>query len=77
MADTLWVGTSTSDQIKIKSLQRIADACELMAKSHAQLVSDRDMYERWYREGKETSEWMANRIRALKGVITRMKRRAR
>lgn len=32
------------DEINMGSLQRIADACELMAKNHARLIEERNLY---------------------------------
>jgi hypothetical protein len=37
---------ATDQEINIGSLQRIADACELMAKNWVQLTQDRDYYKK-------------------------------
>ena len=61
--------------INMGSFQRIADACELMAKNHATLIEDKEMYERWYREGRDANAKLQRRVAAYKGVITRLKAR--
>ena len=60
----------TQSEIDVGSLQRIADACELMAKNHAELIRERDQYERWWRDARTREEKLRRR------VITRMKRKA-
>lgn len=65
----------TVDQIKLGALLRIADATELIAKEHARLIRDRDQYKRWHDEERAAKEILERRINALKGVITKMKRR--
>lgn len=66
--------SASMDEIKSGSLQRIADACELMANNHAQLIADRDMYERWYREEQKYRQGLEFKVRSLRGVITKLKR---
>lgn len=73
-----WVpnmGTVTNDSIKTGCLQRIADASELMASNFIALQNDRDYYKRRLNEESESGERMARRIRALQGVITKMKKK--
>lgn len=64
----------TGDEVKIGCLQRIADACESMARNHDQLVRERD----WARtERDDYKRWLAQekkRSAALRGMIGRMKR---
>ena len=62
------------DRIQIGCLQRIADATELMAKRHQDLVDERDYYKRRYDETTKTNRSLRLRIAALKGVITKLKR---
>lgn len=64
------------DDIILGCHLRAADALELMAKNHAQLVAQRDMYERWYKEEKAKLQKERRRTAALRGVIARMKRAA-
>ena len=61
------------DQANEGSLQRIADACELMAKNHKMLTEDRNMYERWYREATALVKKRDKQIAAYKGIIKRLK----
>jgi len=65
---------SGADQYRC--LQRIADAAELMAKNHAQLVRERDDYERRLRTIRGEVNRLDRSNAALRGVITRMKRKA-
>jgi len=69
-----WTASGTLEEINAGSLQRIADATEKMAASYDALRNDRDLYRRWYDEGRARSHRLELRIRALRGVITRMKR---
>lgn len=55
---------------------RSADALELMAKNHAQLVADRDRFERWYKDEREKVKRLYRRDAALRGIITKLKRAA-
>lgn len=64
----------TMDEIKTGAIFRIADACELMAKNHAQLIDERDRYKRWYDQKCEQNYRLERRINSLRGVITRMKK---
>lgn len=66
----------TNDDLKLGCMQRIAAATEAMAKNHDALVRERDNAhadrDYWQREYER-----ANRSAiALRGVVTRMKRRA-
>ena len=65
----------TWELVKIGCLQRIADACELMAKNHAQLVADHDLYKRWYYEQLERVASRDRTISALRGQITKLKKK--
>lgn len=66
----------TLEQINMGSLLRIADASEAMAKNHVQLQRDRDMYFKWYEREYENRLKLERQINALRGVITKMKKRA-
>lgn len=66
----------TLDQINCGSLLRIADAVELMAQEHAKLVHDRDWYKRMYEDERNRSTRLERSNAALRGVITKMKKRA-
>jgi hypothetical protein len=64
---------NTIEHINAGSLQRIADATELMAKNYLQLQSDRDLYKRWYNESSAQKAKLYRQISALRGVITKLK----
>lgn len=68
-----WTGEKTNDDINTGSLQRIADACELMASNYLKLQSDlkfqKDRADRNYELWR--SEEKANRY--LRANITRLK----
>lgn len=63
--------------LKIGCLQRIADATELMARSYANLIAERDRYRRLLDARNETCERLERRCSALRGAITRLKRKAK
>lgn len=67
-------GSATDLEIQSGSLQRIADACELMAKNYFMLISERDDYQKRYSEQREKNGRLYRRIAALHGVITKLKR---
>lgn len=62
-------------EIRTGCMQRIADATELMAKNHQQLITDRDYYKRRYQEQSEYSNRLFRKVSALRGVVTRQKKR--
>ena len=73
-------GHSTGDpmsreQIALGAQLRIADAMELMAKNYISLQDDRDYQVRRKLDLEKDNSRMARSIRALRGTITRMKRR--
>lgn len=72
-----WNSSNSTEHINTGSLQRIADATEIMAQNFIQLQNDRDMYKRWWKEQQEQSAKLSRRIAALQGVITKMKNKAK
>lgn len=60
--------------IQLGCLMRIADASEKMASNYTQLQNDRDLYKRWYNEERDAKEKLYRTIKALRGVITKLKR---
>lgn len=70
---TEYTGSGSIDHIKAGAIQRIADACELMAKNHGSLIDERDRYKRWYEEGRESAKRQEHVIRGLRGRITILK----
>lgn len=62
------------DAIKIGCLQRIADACELMAKDHQRITRDLEYYKQRTKEESEFRQKLLRKMAAAKGQITRLKR---
>lgn len=74
-----WVSNAESlslEQINTGSMLRIADATELMARNYQRLISERDMYKRLFEEERATAKRLTRQANALRGVITRLKRKA-
>lgn len=65
----------TWELVKIGCLQRIADACELMASNYTTLQSDRDLYKRWYYEKVGQLNQRDRTIANLRGQITKLKKK--
>ncbi len=65
--------SGTFAAISCGSLQRIADAVEVMSRSYAGLIADRDRYERLYREERERREQIERSRNALRGALARAK----
>ena len=63
----------TVEQINCGAILRIADATELMAKNHAQLVAERDRFERWYQHEKTQLSSERRRTAALRGIVKKLK----
>lgn len=60
-------------QFQASALLRMADAAELMAKRHTELIADCDKYKRWYEKQKSINKDLKNTIKGLKGSNTRLK----
>ena len=61
-------------EINMGSFQRIADACELMAKNHGALIEELDRYKRWY-TAEQTRRYHTERSTiSLRGVITKLRK---
>lgn len=67
---------ASHEEIRSGSLQRIADATELMARNHAELVAERDRYKRWFEIEEATTRHLTASIRAHKAHNTRLRRKA-
>lgn len=80
ISKTNWIpsdGKPTTENVMAGSLQRIADASEKMASNFTQLQADRDLYKRWYEEGRTRISKLENVNRSLRGHITRLKKKNR
>lgn len=67
----------TMEEIRTGAIQRIADALENMAAPYVQALRAREYYERAYRDECESVSRLLRSNRALRGAITRAKRRGR
>ena len=70
-----WNGGNSLEAINCGSLQRIADASEIMAQNHKKLIADRDMYEKLYNEHFSKVMKRDRTISALRGQITKLKKK--
>ena len=68
-----WTGNGTVEDINAGSLQRIADATELIAKRYAELIRERDDFERRWRSTETRAQVLERRLSAAKGQITRLR----
>lgn len=66
---------ATFEEINSGSLQRIADATEKMAKRYDDLIYDRDLYMKMYKDKRGESESLFRSNAALRGVITKLKKK--
>ncbi len=71
-----WTSADSIEHINTGSLQRIADACEKMAIRHTELIDRADKYERFYKRVVAQLDASERRNAALRGVITKLRRRA-
>lgn len=69
-----WTVGNSTPELTLGCLQRIADATEKMAASYDAMRVDRDGWKRWYEQERENVKAAENKIRSLRGVITRMKK---
>lgn len=69
-----WQSGDTIEHINAGSLQRIADATELMAKNYAELIAERDQARRSETYWRDEADRIARSNNALRGVITKMKK---
>lgn len=71
-----WSGNANLENINCGSLQRIADAVELMASNYAELIRQRDHYKRWVENYHKEIDSLSRTNAGLRGTITRMKNKA-
>lgn len=65
----------TNDDLKLGCLQRIADATEMMARRYHDLIDERDKYKNAYKRVCLYEDRANRRIAALRGVITKLKKK--
>lgn len=78
IVDTKWAGTEPMEQETIRTacLWDIAQSMRKMALRHTELISERDSFERLYRDNRALADALERRNAALRGVITKLKRKA-
>ena len=69
----VWTSAKTVEHINAGSLQRIADATELMARRHLDLIRERDEYERRYKAAVGRERALERKLSAAKGQITKLR----
>lgn len=65
---------ATHDRINCGSLQRIADATEVMARTHQALIDEREGYRRGWQNAKSRINYLERSNAALRGCITKLKK---
>lgn len=73
----VWMSAGTVEHINAGSLQRIADATELMARRHLELIRERDDYERRYKAAIERERALERKLSAARGQITKLRNAAK
>lgn len=58
-------------------VEKLRRQLEQMTKYRDNALTDRDQYKEWWYESSESNRRMARRIASLRGVITRMKNKAK
>lgn len=69
-------GAPDLEQLKFGALQRIADALEVSVREHEQLKRSHEWYKECYDKHIKKIATLERRVAALRGVITKMKRKA-
>lgn len=70
-----WTSRDTLEEVNAGSLQRIADATEKMASNYTQLQNNLDWEKKANKGLLETCERLRRRNQALRGVITKLKKK--
>lgn len=68
-------GNLNLDQINTGCMLRIADATEVMAKRHQELIDDRDRYKRWYDNEVKLNAKLRRSNNAYKGLVNKLKKK--
>lgn len=69
-----WKSGNTIEDINSGSLQRIADATEMMANNYASLITARNTFESLWKREVANRKKLEYQIRGLKGAITKLKK---
>jgi len=67
--------SATMEETNCGSLERIADACELMAKNYLELQQRAEQYKQWFYYERERRSSLERRLSRAKGEITKLKKR--
>jgi len=67
---------ATKEEIKIGSIQRIADAVEKIMLNYDQLINDRDRYKRWYEQEEAGRKELEHKLAGLRGYVSRLKKKS-
>lgn len=72
-----WTGDGSIENINAGSLQRIADATEIMATNYVQMQRDLDWYKRQYTEHQKTIKRLEHSRAGYKAALTKSRQRVR
>lgn len=67
---------ATTDDLQLGCLQRIASAAEAISENSLSLIAARDFYKRRFEEATAKCDRISLSNRALRGVITRLKKKS-
>lgn len=70
-----WISRGNTEDINAGSMQRMADALELIAKDRQKLIDDKEYYQESAKRYQECYENEQRRVAALKGVITKLRKK--
>lgn len=78
IVDTKWAGTEPMEQETIRTacLWDIAHSMRKMVLRQSELIEERDNYKRWFSDEQTRANELERRNAALRGVITKLKRKA-
>lgn len=68
-------GEMSREEIGLGCMLRIADATELMAKNHDQLVRQRDHFERDANYWRGRADKLQRQLNSTKGVVTKLRKK--
>lgn len=70
-----WTSLDTEADINSGSLQRIADATEIMAGNYVRLQNDLELYKKWYSEEVRKTNKLLRSINAYRGIFNKKKKK--
>lgn len=72
---TNYSSNDSIEHINAGSLQRIADAAEVMAKNYNMLLQTKENYKQWYEQRGQRIVKLERQNAALRGQITKLKKK--